>query len=322
MLQSNQYHIKWTSCTDLPCKLYSASIAVSTDYSRVYVTAGSAPDNIYNNVYCYSTQTDNWITLPQPGHHFGVLHIIDDELNIFGGGKDGEYDSKVTTYISEANNWSSCYPNMRHKRFKPGVVTHRNYMIVMGGINSPDSIHDSIEIMDFHHHRQWKEVSNCLPVPMYAIKPTLSGDNITVVGYAQAGGRSNGYYQIPIEQIIFTLDNPLASRSKSSQWKELSSAIHWNTATIPYSNPPVTVGGKVHENEGSNATSDISLYDPSKDSWRKVDSLTSARDCVAVATLDSSTIIVIGGTSGGSGIKQHKASSVATVEIGKIVPNL
>ena len=308
----------------MPCKLYSASIAASIDYSKIYVTAGSSPENIYNNVYCYSTQTDDWTLLPHPGHYFGVLHIIDDQLNIFGGGirKDRKYDNKVTTYSSDANSWYSCYPNMLYKRFKPGIITHHNFVIVMGGINSPDNIHDSIEVMDFRYQRQWKEVPTRLPVPMYAIKPTLSGDNITVVGYAQVGGRSNGFYQIPVEQIICSLDNLLTSDSECSQWKELSSAKHWNTATVPYSNPPITVGGKVHENEGANATSDISLYDPSKDLWRKVDSLTSVRDCVAVATLDSNSIIVIGGTCGGSGIEEHKASSLAIVQIGEIVPNL
>ena len=248
----------------------------------------------------------------------GVLHIVDGKLNIFGGGKDKKYDNKVTTYNSDTNNWYKHYPDMLHKRFKPGVVTHHNYMIVMGGINSPDNIHDSIEIMDIYNVLQWKQVAVHLPVTMYAIKPTMSGDYITIVGYGQAGGRSNGHYQIPVQQII---DNSLFSSSASSCWKELPSAVYWNTATIPYSNPPVTVGGKVHDNHGSNATSDVTLYDTSNESWRKVDSLTSPRDCVAVALLDHSTIIVIGGSSGGSGIEEHKSSSLCIVEIGKLVPN-
>ena len=289
----------------------------------VYVTAGSAPDNnTCNKVYCYNVQTDYWTILPQPGHYFGVLQMLDDQLNIFGGGKDTTtitYHSKVTTYNSDTNSWYSHYPNMLNERFRPGVVTHLNYVIVMGGKLSPYKMYDSIEVMDFHHQLQWKQVSTRLPVPMYAIKPTISGDNIAIVGYAEVGGHSNGYYQIPVQQIILTLDNLFVSTS--SEWKELSSPLYWNTSTVPQSNLPVTIGGKVHDYQGSNATTDVSLYDQSKDSWKKVDSLTSARNCVGVATLDSNTIIVIGGTSGGSGIEEHKASSLAIVEIGSIVPN-
>ena len=66
---------------------------------------------------------------------------------------------------------------------------------------------------------------------------------------------------------------------------------------------------------------DVSLYDIHKTSWRNVDSLTSARNNVGVALLNSHTIIAIGGASGGVGIKGALASSLSTVEIGTIVPN-
>ena len=122
--KSNQYRIKWTTCSDFPCKLYSASVAVSGDV--VYVTAGSAPDNnTCNKVYCYNVQTDYWTILPQPGHYFGVLQMLDDQLNIFGGGKDtttNTYHSKVTTYNSDTNSWYSHYPDMLNERFRPGAV--------------------------------------------------------------------------------------------------------------------------------------------------------------------------------------------------------
>ena len=83
-MQSHQYHIKWTSCSDLPSKLYQASIAVLGN--TLYVTAGSAPDdNTHKNVYSYNMNTDQWTVLPQPGHSFGVLYALDDKLVIFGG---------------------------------------------------------------------------------------------------------------------------------------------------------------------------------------------------------------------------------------------
>ena len=309
-------------CSDLPCKLYAGSVAVSSTGDVVYVTAGTAPDNkTYDNVYCYNINTDHWTVLPQPGHCYGVLHMLDDRLTIFGG-----YDpvtckchNKVTTYNNDTNTWHRQYPDMLNIRFKPGVITYHNYVIVMGGSSSPDTFHNSIEVMEYHDELQWKEISLHLPVSMWNIKPTISGDDIIIVGYGDAIGQSNGHFQIKIDEIISSLDQPLSTGAVSTKWKKCSPATHWATATIPYSNPPVIVGGGYPG--GSIPTSDIMLYDASKKSWRKVDSLTSARQSVGVALLNNSTIIVIGGIIDGSSVEAAMASSLTTVEIGNIIPN-
>ena len=259
--------------------------------------------------------------LPQPGHRFGVLTMLDDKLTIFGGQDPVTYEifNKVITYNNDTNSWYSEYPDMLNKRFKPGVITHNSYVIVMGGMSSADTIHNSLEVMDYHHHqRQWKEVSVCLPIPMWAVKPTISGNSITIVGYSHVGGsRSNRYYQIKVEEILSPLDQRLSTGAKSNQWTTLASAQHWETATIPYTNPPVIIGGNVNYIP----TCDINLYDPFKNIWMKVDSLTSARSDVGVASLNTNTIIIIGGTSGGKGREVNEASSLSKVEIGYIIPN-
>ena len=300
--------------------MYSAYVAVSN--GTIYCT-GTTP-NIDNehDVYCYDTRSNQWKQLPRPGHRLGVLHMVDDKLTIFGG-RDSTTDqlhNKVTTYNSKTNSWYSCYPDMLHNRYKPGVITSDDHVIVMGGKSSPDTDLDSIEVMNYHQQLQWKEVSLHLPVPMFAIKPTISGDYITIVGYS-SDYRYNTVYQTTTQEIISSLDQPLSTGAVTRQWQKLSSATHWNTATVPYSNPPVIIGGTSHVNQGSVPTSDVSLYDSSKNLWRKVDSLTSARKNVGVALLNSNTIIVIGGNSGGSGVEASIASSLTTVEIGNIVPN-
>ena len=136
------------------------------------------------------------------------------------------------------------------------------------------------------------------------------------MGYGTATGQNNGCYQIAIEEI---LDQPLSTSATSNQWNMMSRATYYNTATVPYSNPPVIIGGS--DDKGV-PTCDITLYDSSKNSWSKVDSLTSTRGYVVVALLNNNnTIIVIGGTRGGVGVEANKASSLTTVEIGNIVLN-
>ena len=301
--------------------MYDAYVAVSN--GTIYSTGTCADDDNHNDVYCYDTRSNQWKQLPRPGHCLGVLHMVDDKLTIFGG-KDsttGKCHNKVTTYNSKTNSWYSCYPDMLHKRYKPGVTTSDDHVIVMGGKSGPDTYLDSIEVINYHHQLKWKEVSVHLPVPMWGIKPTISGDYITIVGYSDNEGRDKGYYQISMQEIISSLDQPLSTGTVTRQWQDLSAATHYATATIPYSNPPVIIGGKSHFNQGGIPTSDVFLYDSSKNSWKKVNSLTSARKHVGVALLNINTIIVIGGASGGKGIEGAKASSLTTVEIGNIVPN-
>ena len=307
----------------MPSKLYNASVAASADGNDVYVTAGGAPDKqTYNNVYHYNRKTDHWTMLPPSGHRFGVLHMLDDKLTIFGGtdSRTRMPHCKITAYISETNSWhNSFFPPMLKIRFMPGVMTCKNYVIVMGGRIDRDSICDSIEVMNYRHHpKQWKQISVCLPVPMWGIKLTISGDNAIIVGCGIAGvPQVNKHYQIPLQVLLSSFDQPFLGHAVSSQWKEFPTATHWDTATVPYSNPPIIIGGK---DLNGIAKRDITLYDDVKKSWRKVDYITSARGNVGVALLNNSTVMIIGGTSGGMGERQAEAS-VTTVEIGKVELN-
>ena len=245
--------------------------------------------------------------------------MLDDRLTIFGG-EDPVTKlpfNKVTTYNNDTNSWYSYYPNMLNKRYKLGVITYNNYVIVMGGKSSSDNIHDSIELMDYHNEMKWKTISLKLPVPMWAIKPTISGDNITIVEYSSAGGRYTGHYQIATKEIISSFYQSPSTSATSNQWKKKSPAPHFNTVTVPCTYLPVIIGGDVK----GVSTSDVSLYDSSKNAWKKVDSLTSARSSVGVALLSNSSIIVIGGCSGGSDVEGAKIHSLTTVEIGNIVLN-
>ena len=109
--------------------------------------------------------------------------------------------------------------------------------------------------MNYHHQLPWKEVSAHLPVPMYAIKLTISGDYITIVRYSNNEGSSNGCYQISTQEVISSLDQPLSTGAVTTKWKDFPSATHYYFTTVPYSNPPVIIGGKSHSNQGGVPTS-------------------------------------------------------------------
>ena len=183
--------------------------------------------------------------------------MIDEKLTIFGGADSitHKVHNSVKTYNNETNTWNQCYPNMLKNREKPGVITYHDHVIIMGGMSSPDTFLDSIEILNYHHHpTQWKEVPIKLPTAMWGIIPTLTGKVITIVGYTCDRGQSAKYYQIAADELIASLDQPLPTSAAANKWKKIQPAPHFNTATVPYSNPPVIIGG-------SNANGDVSTSD-------------------------------------------------------------
>ena len=115
-LQSGHYHIKWTTCSDLPTPMYDAYVTVSN--GTIYCTGSCPNDDDDNEVYSYNTRTNQWKQLPRPGHRLGVLHMVDDKLTIFGGrdSTTDEFHNKVTTYNSKTNSWYSHFPNMLYNR--------------------------------------------------------------------------------------------------------------------------------------------------------------------------------------------------------------
>jgi len=322
-LQTKGYDLKWTTCSALPTQMYDASVAV--DSTSVYVTACATPENEdENSVYCYDVKFDNWSTLPPSGHHRGILCLVDSMLCIFGGEDPvtGEVLSKVSTYTNDTKQWSRYYNDMIHERYLPGVITQADSVIVMGG-DSRNGHLKSIEIMNWKERSQWRESFVTLPTPMWNIKPVISGKNLLIVGYDHSDGRQKRSIQIPVTTITLPEKQSQAviPDFKASYWKEFSPAPHWNTATVPSSNPPLIIGGANHSSQGGVPTTDISFYDATNDSWAQTSVLSSAKDCVGIGVINRYTLIVLGGTSGAIGFEEAKEKCLSVVEIGYIIRN-
>ena len=311
-LQSKRYHLRWTRCADVPIPMYDAYVAI--DRSHVYVT-GTTADTVNDcQVFHYDLTTDQWDRLPEPGHCLGVLCMVGEYLTIFGGRDVVTYKihNKVSTYDRVTNTWFSYYPNMIKNRSKPGVIVYQNNVIAMGGKEAdPEIILNSIEMMNYRQRTAWIQISVTMPVPMMAIQPMIAGEHLLIVGYSN----DEGYYPISHQSPVATITS---SDQVASHWEEISPAPHYFTVTVPYSNPPLIIGGDDVEDV---PTSDICLYDTSKKLWIPVDSLATARKNVGVATINSNTLIVVGGNTKGGSVEAAKVSSLPTVEIGHIVRN-
>jgi len=316
-LTSGRYQIKWTQLANLPVPMYRACVTVQD--KKVYVGGGDTPvDDADYLVYIYDVNTDHWDQLPPSGHYGGVPHIIGGKLAIIGGQllATKKMTNKVSTFDESSQTWTSYYPDLLSVRFRPGVVTHLEHVIVAGGgqsVNNTIVVQDDIEILNWIKNSHWQKVSINLPVPMVTFTPIITDGYLLIVGYTDADIKHcKKTYKITIDDITRSSDQ---RKTTPTKWIAMTNATHWRTAPVPSSSPPVVVGGQ--DQSGTTVISDIKMYDDSSKSWKNISTLSSARSQVAIAAVNNNAIIVIGGHTKGGSVDNRKSSSLTTVELGQ-----
>ena len=280
--------------------------------------AGTAPQReTLDYVFSYNINNNEWSRLPPPGHYQGRLQIINDQLTVIGGWDTdtNKRTNKVSTFDNSTNQWKRCYPDLMTSRSKPGVVTHEDHVVVLGGAIDDGVYSDDIEVLNWTQPLHWMKSNIKLPQPMWCPSLTISHDQLYIVGYSTSGGRYSTAYQLSIDSIISSIGQPPTS-GQSDNWSRLPNAPHFNTALLPQSYPSVIIGG--HNIIQYAPTYDVAILDITKNTWDRVASLSTPRAYVAVVPISHDSILIIGGTKGGEGVQANKASCVSTVEKGTV----
>ena len=314
-LQSGCYELTWEKCADLPSPMYHASAVLHKE--NIYVMAGDAPQNeTLHYLFSYNITNNTWSRLPPPGHYWGILQIINNQLTVIGGVDNDtkKFTNKVSTFDNNTTSWTRYYPDLMKPRSKPGVVTHEDHVIVLGGGIDYSVYSDDIELLNWTQPLHWMKSNIKLPQPMWRPSLTISHNQLYIVGYSN-NGRHHTAYQLPINSIISSIGQPPTS-GQSDNWKTLPKAPHHDTALLPQSYPPVIIGG--HDIQYV-LTSDIAILNLTKNTWNKVASLFTPRHCVAVVPINHDSILIIGGCTGGKDIAGAKAHCISTVEKGTVI---
>ena len=147
-------------------------------------------------------------------------------------------------------------------RSKPGVVTHGEYVIGVGGAGEDiELVHDDIEILKWPENTQWRKVSAKLPALMYDILLTVSD------GYIIIWKLSTSYkclYKMLVSDII-NLQYSIINWIMPNKWLQLTVPTHFVTSLVPKSSPVVALGGL-----GANLrspTTDTMRYDSRNNGW-------------------------------------------------------
>ena len=311
-LQGGKHQIKWRHCANLMHPVYAASIA--TDNQYVYVMGDSVDKKALNLVFVYTIVADSWSQLPQSDHCWGVLQMVGDKLTIFGGidNYTNKRTNRVSTFDKSTQSWSCFYPDMIDIRYRPGVATYLEYVIVAGGSKDGTIVHNDIEVLNWQQRVQWTKSSVSLPVPMWAFSPIISDKEMYIVGYTGVDNKPHrGAYKIPVTSITSFLEQ---KQQETNKWINLPATYYYYTSLVAGSSPPVFIGG---EDRQGVMSSNISIYDSFSNSWRYVDSLSNPRAGVAVTIIGDHSIIVVGGYTKSGSSTAAKLSSLPLVEIGQ-----
>jgi len=289
--------------------------------STLYITGGCCPNDKRNdyNVYQYQLDEDHWSVLPPLQQYCAIPVNINDHLTVISGRHCTTYKATnlVTTYID--NSWTNTYPNLSVARCLPAVVPYHQYVMVAGGEDDNDTLLDSIEIFNITKSH-WMIVYTHLPKPMWRISATTCGDSFTIVGYHGADHmRSPETFIIPIDEIITKEEDPQQSLTSSTdkdntKWHQLASAPYWRTTLVPNTSPPVIIGGS----KQGNTVNDITIYDDTSNSWKKISSLPINCAWTTVAVINQ-CIIVLGGASDTNTEETIDATALSDVIIGQLV---
>ena len=291
--------------------------------NKLYITGGMCPNDTRNmyNVYKYQLDKNQWSVLPPLQQYCGIPVNTDNQLTVIGGRHSTTYKptAQVTTFTN--NKWTNTYPNLPVARSEPAVVPYYQYVIVAGGLGDDDETPvDTIEVLDIIMCH-WMIVNTHLPQPMDRISATICADSFIIVGYHGTDKmRYKGTFIIPIDEIISQQQQTQQSLTSSTdkdntKWHTLADAPYWNTALVPNTSPPVIIGG---EDEQHNTVNDITIYDDTKNRWKKIASLPiNCADTTIAVIYDC--IIVIGGASDTKSTNTANATALSHVNVGQLV---
>ena len=291
--------------------------------STLYITGGWCPNDDRNteNVYQHQLDDDHWSVLPPLQQYYGIPVNINNHLTVISG-RHSTPPYKVTNLVTtfNGNSWTNTYPNLSVARWLPAVVPYHQYVMVAGGIGDYNTLLEGIEILNITKS-QWMIVNTHLPIPMYKISATTCGDSFTIVGYQGADHiRYRDAYIIPIDKLLEEVEQTQQSVTSSSdkdntKWHQLADAPYWKTTLVPNTSPPVIIGG---EDKQGNTVNDITIFDDTSNSWKRISSLPINCAYTTVAVINQ-CIIVLGGASDTKTGEITNATALSDAIIGQLV---
>ena len=333
-MQKTSNQIKWKHLANLPVPMHSAYVVRHDDC--LYVTGGvcshesvdlqtcmpvkgsgeQCKANASSCVFKFNLFRCTWNVLPLPEHKSAVPHIVCDKLVLFGGLdlSTNAVTNQVSTYDTKTDTWTKYYPDLREKRRFPAVISWGDYVIVAGGRKRDDILND-IEVLNTMEG-YWIKLNNFLPRKMFSMSATILNGIVYLVrtlgSYLPV--ISKEVYSMPIKDVIRQSQNNQPS-TLNSHWSSLPEVPYINATIVPDVYPPMIVGGSDPQ---GNTVEDILYYDLESESWKKFSALFKKLANVAITTISSHAIVVLGGCTDSKTRKHSQNSAIYEVQLGYV----
>ena len=261
---------------------------------NVYVGGGCVGNNHDGcTVMKLDLQRDEWTKLPQYNAMYFSMTSLTNRLLLVGGVDlvSPNRTNQIALFVS--GRWTNPYPPMRIARQDPTVVSFRNYIIVIGGLDGQGMNTSSVEVLDVSSKRWY--IADLLPKPKSQISASLIENTL----YCMGGWDCTGYGTKTVHKV------DLNDLIKKAVFKQAVPGLWQVIEDIPLKDSsPVCVGRSLLAVGGYDScgipSSSIYLYQ--QGAWVKVGDMPTARFNCTCSVLSSGEVIVAGGYNESSSI--------------------
>ena len=237
-----------------------------------------------NKVYQITLGVDRWNVLPDNTHFSFGLAVFDGGFVTSVGGWNGTaYSNKLLT-LNQDRRWVESYPAMPTARIEASVVSAQNVLVVAGGYNGAQL--DIVEVLTLYN-KHWATAPR-LPQPFYMASALVCDNQLYLAGgYVAPDVKSKSVLTCSIVDLLHS------PRSRYQQvWTEAGRLPYYKCTLVSQGDVLMAVGGKGDMGE---AMSDVLVYEPHSESWRRVSNLAIARNQCFAFSFPGDILYVLGG---------------------------
>ncbi len=227
--------------------------------------------NETETVLVYIPNEDIWHKLSHPLKHFTIA-TLSGRLLLVGGIDKCTYKTMNTIFTLGENSqrWLQSLPLMPIAVSCPAVIEYQDRLIVAGGVDSNGAKMTDVNILDTATNK-WITVK---PLPNTNFYNTcLIRDTLYFVGE-------------DTKQVFRANVPSLISGASSGVWETIASVPLYLSSPVTVGNTIFTLGGSDTISSSGSDSTNIHLYDPTKDQWTKCGDLPKPMDCYCAELSD------------------------------------
>ncbi len=230
-----------------------------------------------------------WTALPAAPVVYFAMATVNRMLTLIGGMDVGKKTAtnQLNSWSKESQRWTTALPPMQTARQDCSAETHRNWLLVAGGMNYKKPIYN-VELLDISS-LQWHTM-HTLPKPSVGmtsciIKNTwflLGGTNFTEPLKGESG---------PKEYVFsLVLDENIAT----NKWNSLPDTPLYCCTAVPFGDHLVAVGG-TDSLTSRTFNPSMFMFSPANEKWLYVGNMPTHRSQVTCVVLAKDRLAVLGG---------------------------